>query len=776
MMKSNDIDKPSLNFCRILQTVLERVSADGDDTYTLTVTVSVSPQGDGQFTIIFTVYEDGKSTAINQSQDFDMNAGTVTSCDVEISGISLNTFSAGKAYTVITNTFFDGGSDATAAADINTTVYANPQSSYRKGFIDFSHDKIDSGEKYVIKPKSGIVIEYTDIYSSGIRFGRGFSIEVPQDDDAYELVCTPYNIKKQSETSYAPKEQISLAGSLTTEVITASPEITGITKPAAGKIRVTFKLPDFYALPTENFKSLIAFGQRDEIFNDYSGMTACTIVTSPAKTDDDTLYYSEIDMPELPEAFGGNYLFLFIKTQVAATSFTGTFIYAYSSTKNTVCIEEIIAKTDWTFSDAKANLTAILSYNCQEAHTFDFDKIVSVDDIYSFLESGEKLKVTPKFKDKSGFAISCDGFERGYYPYLGTLIHLNSSAEINGNTVYTFNNTDKWYKDISADITVQIAGKVTVAYAKATKTTTVTVVNKTDTPAEEGENPAAIKTAEFVTFLNDLTNGKITPLGFYKLREIVSRSAAFDFNTDGDFIALGLDKGRIQIADQGYCTADLLPGFILGVQTADMVFQSYPTENLFQGFTPSFKSEYYITAESDDSGMVTLVLDKNLRKTVQLWGAGNTDKTVLGGDIDFFKSELLKSYAKITAPKSVLESNVFTSAKLSTLNYMCIIFSDDYGELLSNLTIDTAAQGVLTFRVRAAVTTNLRVNFCGEPLTVPAGTTLSDIAHSYGISQSGLNTLRFYRRDAQGFLCRVYADLTQCANIQLLPGDVIKYE
>jgi hypothetical protein len=45
-----------------------------------------------------------------------------------------------------------------------------------------------------------------------------------------------------------------------------------------------------------------------------------------------------------------------------------------------------------------------------------------------------------------------------------------------------------------------------------------------------------------------------------------------------------------------------------------------------------------------------------------------------------------------------------------------------------------------------------------------------------GISESGLNTLRFYRRDAEGILCRVFADLTQFTGLQLMPGDVIKYE
>jgi hypothetical protein len=780
MMKSNETNTLTLNFCRITQTVLERVSDDdGTDTYTVTATVSVSPLSGGAFSIDFYIAENGTATSIKQKQDFNIKSGATETCDVEISNIPLGTFSAGKNYTVISESFYDETDNVTASADINTTVYTNPLSSYGKGIINFSHDKISSGEKYVIKPKTGIVIEYTDIYSSGIRFGRGFTVNVPEDDDAYELTCTPYNIKEQSETSYAPKQQISLAGSLTTEIITASPEIVEITKPAAGKIGVTFKLPDFYSDPKTNYKSLIAFGQKDEAHKCFSGMTACDINTPPSKTDDDTLYYSIIDIPELPETLGGNYLYLYIMTKAAATNLTGSFIYAGGSSKNTVCIEEITAKTDWVFSDAKAELTTLLSYNCNEPHTFEFDKNVSVDDIYIWIKNGEKLKITPKFKQKSGFALTCDGFERGYYPYFGTLIHLNASTEIIGNTVYTFKETANWYTNITADITVAISGKVTVTYAKASRITTVTIVNKIGNTAADDTNPAAITASEFAAFLSELTDvskGKVSPLGFYKIRETVSRAAAFDFTLDGDFIALGLDKGRIQITDQGYSTADLLPGFILGVQTADMVFQSDPEHNLFQGFTPSFRSEYFITAESNDSGMVTLVLDKNLRKTIQIWGTDNQNKTVLGGDVDFFKSDMLKSYAKITAPKFVLESNLFTSDKLSMINYMSILFSDNYNTLLSDLTNDGASANMLTFRVRAAVTTNLRVEFCGETLTVPAGTTLSDIAQTSGICESALNTLRFYRRDAEGVLTRVFADLTQFAHMQLMPGDVIKYE
>jgi hypothetical protein len=780
--KLNDPPKVKLNYCRILQTALERVSADngddggdGDYTYTLTATVAVSPIDDGEFTINFTIVEDGESTNISVPQDFDMNSGDETICDVEISNISLSTFTAGKSYTVISDIFNDDTADVTASADINTTVYTNPQSSYNTGLINFTHDKINSGEKYMIKPKTGSVLVYTDIYSSGSRFGRGFSVEIPEDDDIYELTATPYNIKKQSETSFSPKEQISLANPLTTEIITASPEIAGITKPVAGKIGITFKLPDFYSNPKENYKSLIAFGQKDEVFEDYSGLTACDITDPPAKTDEatladtlaDTLYYSEITMPALPETFGGNYLYLFIKTAA------GDFIYAGGGTKNTVCVEDIIVKTDWTFNNGKAELTTVLSYNCNEPHTFEFDKNISVDDLYNFYQSGEKLSVTPKFKDKSGFVKTgfvktCDGFERGYYPNNGTLVHLNTASETSGNTVYTFKETKLWYTVTTADISVQIAGKITVVYDKDSRTTTVTVVN-----------PAAITASDFEAFLSDLTNSEkanVTPLGYYKLREIVSRAAAYVPASHGDFIALGIDKDKILSGSDGYCSAELLPGFILGVQASDLIYQPEASLKLIQGFTPSYRTDYLITAESDENGLVTLVLDKNLRKTIKFWGADNSNKTVLGGDLDFFKSNALKSYAKITAPKTVLDSDVITSKQIAMENFMSILFSDDYAELISDIKGESVPTETFAFRMRAAVTTNIRAEFCSKTLTVPAGTSLSDIAQMNGINESGLNTLRFYRRDAEGILCRVFADLTQFTGLQLMPGDVIKYE
>jgi hypothetical protein len=628
----------------------------------------------------------------------------------------------------------------------------------------------------------------------GETLGSGFFVNIKKLPKRFTFTAVPFmestetdqiiwDQNRKSQVMNGSEQYSSFAESLPVcaDVFTETAAITSLTDTESG-LRLSFTLPPDCPVTDGKVKAIIGFGKESASCAELPETNLYDI-----RQDENSYFCDSIKVPPLYENAGELYLFLRTETDNQAV-----FINAAVSETNHIPTAKISVQTR--FADSK-NL---------EISIFDDIKTLRLvklfDGVNTILTRNfallSDINFAKRFTDKmvftaapifangaAGRPITFDGFSPGYYTVDGkTLIYAQTAADFaEGRSVLRFPGTSGWFGD-GGSKGAAIDSKVTVSFSDGV--TTITAAQK------------AITAAEFAAFLSELTDsekGNAAPSGFYAIRNIISRTACYETGDDGGFIALGIDSGKVQASGQLYNTLDLLPGFFLEIQTSAVLFQPDFTAPALTGYTPGYSALFAITSE-DKKGF-RLILEKSLRKSVVGWnGVSLSNETAFGGNIDLMNTGVLKSFAKITAPQMVHASDDINGTGLGANNNMAIFFADSYSTLLSAVS-GKASPDCLTFRARAALTTKITVSFCGTAVTVPAGTTLADIAESHGITtagldsagldsagldsagldSAGLDTLKLFRRNATGELCGVYAKLSDFAGLQLMPGDVINY-
>ena len=238
----------------------------------------------------------------------------------------------------------------------------------------------------------------------------------------------------------------------------------------------------------------------------------------------------------------------------------------------------------------------------------------------------------------------------------------------------------------------------------------------------------------------------LTHTGYYRLLNIVMRTGVIPA-CDLLYYCAGIDSGSF---------ADVMPGMILRVQTADYIRQPEKALDDIEGYVTGGTSEYLMSLREKD-GSAWFEADSFLENVIGGWspgsGAGSASANLVagGGLIDMFQSSMRVPYYRLHYPGSFYASDVPGSFYPSD---NIILMAAPSMDSMNNASNSPDAPGIpyMIFRGRSSVTLCFTVFVNNKPVSVPVGTTLGKLAARYGIYSAGTEALsgnvRLYRETA----------------------------
>ncbi|MDR3341468.1 MAG: hypothetical protein LBT14_01545 [Treponema sp.] len=604
-----------------------------------------------------------------------------------------------------------------------------------------------------------------NILSGSLRFSGDLvlSLALPFGVKGYSLPLSAdiYGDNAQFTVSAVPRTFNSLGqdtffGIPTSEitVLTAPPEIQSASLTENGQARtltLKFSLSEKYAQPLQNYQAIMALTPNGE--SPLAGsVLRVDVLQADIAADGNTLTAS-LDVSQI-KGLSSYRAYLFIQSK--EQTFTN-----YSIADNEIslalpqiqvsspnCNAAFVANFGITPNQGLTVFGVTIGTGAEEIVDVPYYNIPNASDYF-----GQKITITPKFSDKTGLSASADIFLRGYYVKTVSgnpaLIYAHDPAGYAGATVYTLNNyfVQPLTGDIASEDGLLSMNKDGVSL------TVKTVLNNAN---------ANLSRDSFDKWIKALFDAKLSVKGYYKIRDLVARSAAFNL-ADAPYFLLGIDG-----EDK---TADILPGSILRVRTSDFMMQPKATSNA-QGYIQSCEADFQTALCGVDTAPY-IGFDKNLDLTIGAWGASSEhpNQNIFGGAMDFFRVTHKTAFMRIVSPPGGFYESSAVTENFANAN-MTIYCSNDLNTLnLAMANKDIPSVPYFIFRGRAVLSTCIRVFIGEEEKTVPAGTTLKDIALAAGVSE--LSGLKFYRRGFSGELLPVFADLSPIGDIPLAPGDKI---
>jgi hypothetical protein len=375
---------------------------------------------------------------------------------------------------------------------------------------------------------------------------------------------------------------------------------------------------------------------------------------------------------------------------------------------------------------------------------------------------GKALLVTPVFGNKHGVAAEVKLFQKGYYfdSDRNLLVYADSEASYSSRiTKYTLP-PDCFSKNLTGPIKSD-DGLLEIE----TGGTSLTV-----------DNSKTLVRSDYEEWIKNLFAAELTAEGYYVLRNIVSRTAAID-PTDLEYIQLAINLKQAEEGAATYLrTADIFPGCVLRVLTANFTLQPDKNAKESQGYSPDSAVDFYATLRVKDDAKY-IAFDKNLDELINVWGSaftlGSERKIVYGGAVDFYNTNVKKKFVRIVAPQFGFSPSDTALRGIDAINNMSLYFSDSFEELEEERKQPKSPPGVnyMVFRGRAALSTCVTVCFNGIESVIPAGTTFREYAARHNAVD--LKNLTLLRRNGFGELVPVFADSNSIGDIPLLAGDEI---
>lgn len=277
---------------------------------------------------------------------------------------------------------------------------------------------------------------------------------------------------------------------------------------------------------------------------------------------------------------------------------------------------------------------------------------------------------------------------------------------------------------------------------------------------------------EFIEMIKDI----ITPYGFYVLTDAIARMCRLN-TADTAYFSCGYQaEKRI---------ADIRPGMILHVQTELYMPQEDADGDNVSGFVTAHTAEYTASLPMNPKASY-IEFDSFINGFADYFSAdyslsGSDNVIYAGGLRDLFTTAARQPYYRVLYPSSLLHSDEADSPYPS--DNVIILAADSYGKILSatQSIIDNPANvnrldiPVILFRGRSTVSLSIKVWLNGEPLKVPAGTTLGSLLERTGIYHCNEST-KLFRKNANGKEVTVYLNWGQTSpeGVVLMQGDRVE--
>jgi hypothetical protein len=375
---------------------------------------------------------------------------------------------------------------------------------------------------------------------------------------------------------------------------------------------------------------------------------------------------------------------------------------------------------------------------------------------------GKVLTVMPVFGDKHGAAATVRLFQKGYYYADGMLAYVDSEVSYVSKTADYALPPGCFSKALDSPIKSE-DGLLSVAASGLSLTI------KTD---------GALARAAYENWIMALFAAGLTAGGYYVLRNIVARNAVIG-SADAEYIQLGINI-ETGVADGTVTflrTADIFPGAILRVFTSAFTLQ--PDKNAgddMQGYSSASAVDFPAALRVKEN-VEYIEFDKNLDELIGPWGsifAANSDKKIVyGGAVDFYNTNVKKSFVRIFAPLNGFVPSGTAEREIQAMDNMYLCFSDRFEDLETERKQPAYPPRVnyMVFRGRAALSACVTVRFNEVKNVIPAGTTLREYVAQYGVAD--LKNLKLLRRNGSGELVSVFADPAKIGDMPLLAGDEI---
>lgn len=348
-----------------------------------------------------------------------------------------------------------------------------------------------------------------------------------------------------------------------------------------------------------------------------------------------------------------------------------------------------------------------------------------------------EIQLTPEYGVNKGSAAKIRVFREGFYYHESRLSFRDTSFGTQG---FSISLTPAAFSEIPSDTVEAGAFKL----EKCGSGYKVTV---------SGSQPAH---SDFINWLKRLFANKLTPLGYYKIRDIMSRLLSIT-EEERLWYAAGLDPACPK-------RADILPGMTLRVETAQYMSQVSSTAADLAGYAPGSAVDYAV-------GLCDGVLNVNpyLSKAMGYFaysGEPYSDPLfhAAAGGIDFFNIGFKQPFWVLRHPdkvsRSESKSNLYPTSNT-------VLFAVPEWE--DTLVPDSDTKDHMVFRARSTVSLMYTVFVNNTPRLVHVGETCDGLMEKLGCSGQ---TPRILRNTGLGGLAQVL--WTDGTGIILLPGDRIE--
>lgn len=345
-------------------------------------------------------------------------------------------------------------------------------------------------------------------------------------------------------------------------------------------------------------------------------------------------------------------------------------------------------------------------------------------------------------------------FPAGYYPVIGE----DGTAQIfyRGGTEET----------VSIPITNDVMGDCSenfemdrIALKRDGGSYTLTISTKSVLAREDLE--------AFVGMVKD----KVPPYGFYRLRDMILRSAGYQL-TDTTYFSCFMEADKR--------TADLCPGMGLQLTTAVYMPQYNSAAATMSGFAVTSSECYPVVMSKDRQYLEFDRYAGNIADYMSEDSIGSPDtSTVFVSNVtDLLRPSLRQPYYRVLYPGYFMSATNMESPYAS--DNVVILAADSFQKIqtaceaitenpaaIRNLSIP-----VILFRGRSNLSLRIRIWMNGEAEFVPVGTTVEDVLQMWNLYD--IKRIELFRRDSNGIKRPVFLEFSDASeHIVLLNGDSI---